>query len=112
MGRQGQSFMSSLDHADSSPTFGQFTWPTYSFLMGALVPPASAVEVIESVGSMCMCVFSKRTGTRVCVTGITDQYNVRGGKVELNGSPVTRPCRALCYCMVSLPLHNAKSPFV
>ena len=22
------------------------------------------------------------------------------------------PCRALCYCTVSLPLHNAKSPFV
>ena len=22
------------------------------------------------------------------------------------------PCHALCYCMVSLPLHNAKSPFV
>ena len=30
-----------------------------------------------------------RTGPRVSVQGITDHYNVRGGKLELYGSPVT-----------------------
>ncbi len=31
----------------------------------------------------------KKPGPRACMTGITDQYNVRGGKEELYDSPVT-----------------------
>ena len=29
----------------------------------------------------------KKPGPRACMTGITDQYNVRGGKEELYDSP-------------------------
>ena len=36
-----------------------------------------------------------------------------GFKTSLNFIfKIQGPCRALCYCKVSLPLHNAKSPFV
>ncbi len=37
-----------------------------------------------------------RTGPGVCVQGITEHQNVRGGKLELYGSPATLLMLSIC----------------
>ncbi len=53
----------------------------------------TAIFVLDPMDTIVKCIgmcvkpnINTSTGSSVCVTGITDQYNVRGGKVELNGN--------------------------
>ncbi len=49
---------------------------------------------------------STRTGSGVCVQGITDQQNVRGAHMELYGSPGT--LLMLCICLIP---HTSSNDF-